>query len=47
LALAAVAGVAAAFGRQLVERVPIQRVNYIGAAVFAALAAWTLVDLLR
>jgi putative Ca2+/H+ antiporter (TMEM165/GDT1 family) len=47
LALAAVAGIAAAFGRQLVERVPIQRVNYIGAAVFAALAVWTLVDLLR
>ncbi len=47
MALAAVAAIAAAFGRQLVERVPIQRVNYLGAAVFAALAVWTLVDLLR
>lgn len=47
LALAAVAAIAAAFGRQLVERVPIQRVNYLGAAIFAGLAVWTLVDLLR
>jgi putative Ca2+/H+ antiporter (TMEM165/GDT1 family) len=45
-ALAAVAGIAAAFGRQLVARVPIQRVNYVGAAVFAALAIWTVVELL-
>lgn len=45
LALAAVAGIAATFGRQLIERVPIHRVNYVGAAVFAALALWTLVEL--
>lgn len=47
LALATVAAVAATFGRQLVARVPIHRVNYVGAAIFAALAAWTLVDLVR
>lgn len=46
LALAAVAGIAAAFGRQIVERFPIQKVNYVGAAVFAALAIWTLVEAL-
>jgi putative Ca2+/H+ antiporter (TMEM165/GDT1 family) len=47
LALAAVAGIAAAFGRQLVARVPIHKVSYAGAAVFAGLAVWTLVDLVR
>ena len=47
LALASVAAIAAVFGRQLVERVPIQRINYLGSAVFAGLAVWTLVDLLR
>ncbi|MEO6124993.1 MAG: TMEM165/GDT1 family protein [Ilumatobacteraceae bacterium] len=46
LALAAVAGIAATFGRQLVARVPIYKVNYIGAAVFALLAGWTLFELL-
>ena len=45
VALAAVAGIAATFGRQLVARVPIHKVNYVGAAVFAALAAWTLIEL--
>lgn len=45
LALAAVAGIAASFGRQLVSRVPIRKVNYVGATVFAALAVWTLVEL--
>jgi putative Ca2+/H+ antiporter (TMEM165/GDT1 family) len=45
LALAAVAGIAATFGRQLVARVAIHKVNYVGAAVFAALAVWTLVEL--
>lgn len=45
LALAAVAGIAATFGRQLVARVPIHKVNYVGAFVFAALAIWTLVEL--
>ncbi|CAN5802857.1 TMEM165/GDT1 family protein [soil metagenome] len=47
LALAAVAGIAATFGRQLVARVPIHRVNYAGSAVFAALAVWTLAELVR
>lgn len=45
LALAAVAGLAVAFGRQIVERVPLHRVNYIGALIFAALGIWTLVEL--
>lgn len=45
LALAAVAAIAATFGRQLVARVAIHKVNYVGAAVFAGLAAWTLLDL--
>jgi putative Ca2+/H+ antiporter (TMEM165/GDT1 family) len=45
LALAAVAGIAATFGRQLVRRVPIHKVNYLGAAIFAVLAAWTVVEL--
>lgn len=45
LALAAVAGIAATFGRQLVARVPLHKVNYVGATVFAGLAVWTLVEL--
>jgi putative Ca2+/H+ antiporter (TMEM165/GDT1 family) len=45
LALAAVAGIAAAFGRQLVARVPLHKINYVGAAVFAALSLWTLAEL--
>ncbi|QXC62884.1 TMEM165/GDT1 family protein [Aquihabitans sp. G128] len=45
LALAAVAGIAATFGRQLVARVPLHKVNYVGAFVFAALAVWTLAEL--
>ena len=45
VALGAVAGIAATFGRQLVARVPIHRVNYVGAAVFAALAVWTITEL--
>ena len=45
LALAAVAGIAATFGRQLVARVPIHKVNYVGATVFAGLALWTLFEL--
>jgi putative Ca2+/H+ antiporter (TMEM165/GDT1 family) len=45
LALAAVAAIAVAFGRQLVERVPIHRINYVGATVFAALAVWTVAEL--
>jgi putative Ca2+/H+ antiporter (TMEM165/GDT1 family) len=47
VALASVAAIAATFGRQVVARVPIHKVNYIGAAVFAGLAVWTLVDLIR
>ena len=46
-ALAAVAGIAVTFGRQLVARVPIHRINFIGAAVFAGLAVWTLFELVR
>jgi putative Ca2+/H+ antiporter (TMEM165/GDT1 family) len=45
LALAAVAGLAAAFGQELVRRVPLHRVNYVGASIFAALGLWTLVEL--
>lgn len=44
-ALAVVAALAATFGRRLVARVPIHKVNYVGAAVFAALAIWTVVEL--
>lgn len=47
VALASVAAIAATFGRQLVARVPLHKVNYIGAAVFAGLAVWTLIGLLR
>jgi putative Ca2+/H+ antiporter (TMEM165/GDT1 family) len=47
VALAAVAAIAATFGRQLVARVSINKVNYVGAAVFAALAVWTVFELLR
>lgn len=47
VALASVAAIAVTFGRQLVARVPIHKVNYIGASVFAALAAWTIIDLIR
>lgn len=46
IALASVAGIAATFGRQLVARVAIHKINYVGAAVFTALAVWTLVELL-
>lgn len=46
LALAAVAGIATTFGRQLVARVPLHKINYVGAAVFAALAIWTVAELI-
>lgn len=46
-ALACVAALAAGFGRQIVNRIPIHRVNYVGAAIFATLAVWTLVELVR
>jgi putative Ca2+/H+ antiporter (TMEM165/GDT1 family) len=45
-ALASVAAIAALFGRQLVAKVPIHRINYVASAVFAALAVWTVVELL-
>lgn len=45
-ALASVAAIAAAFGRQLVARVPLHRINYLAAAVFAGLAIWTVVEML-
>ncbi len=45
LALASVAAIAATVGRKLVARVPIHKVNYVGAAVFAALAIWTILEL--
>ena len=47
LALISVAAIAATFGRQLVARVPLHRINFVGASVFALLAAWTLSDLIR
>ena len=47
LALASVAAIAVAFGQQLVRRVPLHRVNYVGASIFALLSAWTVVDLIR
>ena len=43
-ALASVAAIAAAFGRKLVERVPLRRINYLAAAIFAGLAIWTIVE---
>jgi putative Ca2+/H+ antiporter (TMEM165/GDT1 family) len=45
LALASVAAIAVVSGRQLVARFPLSKINYVGAAVFAALAVWTLVEL--
>jgi putative Ca2+/H+ antiporter (TMEM165/GDT1 family) len=45
LALATVAAVAATFGQQLVRRVPLHRVNYVGAAIFAGLAVWSFAEL--
>jgi putative Ca2+/H+ antiporter (TMEM165/GDT1 family) len=44
-ALASVAAIAATFGRQIVARVPIHRINYVASGVFATLAVWTLVEL--
>lgn len=46
-ALATVAAIAATFGRQLVARFPIQRINYVGAAVFTSLAVWTSIEAIR
>lgn len=46
-ALATVAGIAATVGRQLVARLPVRRIQLIAAAIFTALALWTLIDLLN
>ncbi|MEO1059932.1 MAG: TMEM165/GDT1 family protein [Actinomycetota bacterium] len=47
IALATVAAIAALTGRQLVRRVPIGRINLVAAVVFASLAVWTLIDVVR
>lgn len=47
LGLASVAALAAAFGRQLVERVALEKVNYAGSILFGLLAGWTLIELVR
>ncbi|MFN3257262.1 MAG: TMEM165/GDT1 family protein [Ilumatobacter sp.] len=44
-ALASVAALAATFGRQIVARVPVHRINYVASGVFASLALWTVVEL--
>jgi Ca2+/H+ antiporter, TMEM165/GDT1 family len=44
-ALASVAAIAATFGRQIVARVPVHRINYVASGVFAALAVWSVIDL--
>ena len=44
-ALASVAAIAATFGGRIVRRVPLHKINYVGAAVFLALAAWTVFEL--
>jgi len=44
-ALASVAAIAATFGRRLVARVAMEKINYVGAFIFAALATWTVVEL--
>lgn len=46
LALISVAAIGAFAGRHLVARVSLSRINYVGAAVFAALALWTFVEVL-
>jgi Ca2+/H+ antiporter, TMEM165/GDT1 family len=45
-ALASVAAIAATFGRQIVARVPVHRINYVASGIFALLAIWTLAELL-
>jgi Ca2+/H+ antiporter, TMEM165/GDT1 family len=44
-ALASVAALAATFGREIVARVPIHRINYVASAVFASLAVWSVIEL--
>jgi putative Ca2+/H+ antiporter (TMEM165/GDT1 family) len=45
-ALSSVAAIACVFGTKLVERFALSKINYVGAAVFAALAAWTIIELI-
>jgi putative Ca2+/H+ antiporter (TMEM165/GDT1 family) len=45
-ALASVAAIAATFGRQIIDRVPVHRINYVASGVVAVLAVWTIGDLL-
>lgn len=44
IALIAVAGIAAGFGRQLIARFPLHRINFVGAFVFGALALWSAIE---
>ncbi|MPZ70767.1 MAG: UPF0016 domain-containing protein [Actinobacteria bacterium] len=46
LALIGVAALAVTLGSQLVDRVPIRRINYVAAAVFAGIFVGTVIDLL-
>lgn len=46
-ALATVAGIAASVGQQLIERIPVQKIQLTAAGVFAALAVWSIVDLVN
>lgn len=45
-ALASVAAIAALFGRQIVARVPVHRINYVASGIFAILAIWTVAELI-
>ena len=45
-ALLAVSGLAATFGSKLTERFSLDKLNYVGAAVFAGFALWTLLDII-
>ena len=45
-ALASVSAIAATFGRQIVARVPVHRINYVASGIFAVLAIWTVAELL-
>lgn len=44
-ALLAVSGLAAIFGRQLADRIPVRYLHLVGAAVFAGFAIWSALDL--
>ena len=47
LALISVAAVSLQKNRQLVARVPLHRINYIGASVFGLLAVWSLSEVAK